>query len=132
MGAHDFGQHRTLSARGMHAGHVGAAARGAAVLRQCGAVAGACPGTRYCNRKIHAWVIFSLEESPDLDGSALESLGEFAAWLSARQIEMRVARLKDASRDALMRANFSQLPPAGLDYSSVDDAVAASPCVTCP
>jgi len=73
-------------------------------------------------------VIFSLEESPDLDGSALESLGEFAAWLGARKIEMRVARLKDASRDALIRANFSQLPPAGLDYSSVDDAVSgASP-----
>jgi MFS superfamily sulfate permease-like transporter len=67
-------------------------------------------------------VILSLEESPDLDGTALESLGEFAAWLSARTIELRVARLKEASRDALVRANFSQLPEAGLDYSSVDDA----------
>jgi sulfate permease, SulP family len=67
-------------------------------------------------------VVFSLEESPDLDGTALESLGEFAAWLGARKIAMRVARLKEASRDALIRANFSQLPPAGLDYSSVDDA----------
>jgi MFS superfamily sulfate permease-like transporter len=68
-------------------------------------------------------VVFSLEESPDLDGTALESLGEFAVWLAARKIEMRVARLKEASRDALMRANFRQLPSAGLDYSSVDDAV---------
>jgi MFS superfamily sulfate permease-like transporter len=68
-------------------------------------------------------VVFSLEESPDLDGTALESLGEFAIWLAARKIEMRVARLKEASRDALMRADFSQLPSAGLDYSSVDDAV---------
>jgi MFS superfamily sulfate permease-like transporter len=67
-------------------------------------------------------VVFSLEESPDLDGTALESLGEFAIWLAARKIEMRVARLKEASRDALMRADFSQLPAAGLDYSSVDDA----------
>jgi MFS superfamily sulfate permease-like transporter len=67
-------------------------------------------------------VVFSLEESPDLDGTALESLGEFAIWLAARKIEMRVARLKEASRDALMRADFSQLPSAGLDYSSVDDA----------
>ena len=67
-------------------------------------------------------LILSLEESPDLDGTALESLGEFAAWLAARQIGLRVARLKEASRDALLRANFSQLPAAGLDYSSVDDA----------
>ena len=71
-------------------------------------------------------VIFSLEESPDLDGTALESLGEFAAWLAAHNIEMRVARLKDASRDALLRANFSQLPATGLDYHSVDDAVSGS------
>jgi MFS superfamily sulfate permease-like transporter len=67
-------------------------------------------------------VILSLEESPDLDGTALEGLGEFAAWLSARKIEMRVARLKESSRDALLRAGFAQLPAAGLDYASVDDA----------
>jgi sulfate permease, SulP family len=71
-------------------------------------------------------VVFSLEESPDLDGTALECLGEFAAWLAARNVELRVARLKEASRDALMRANFSQLPMTGLDYSSVDDAVSGS------
>jgi sulfate permease, SulP family len=69
-------------------------------------------------------VIFSLEESPDLDGTALESLGEFAAWLGARKIELRVARLKEASRDALLRAAFPQLPATELDYSSVDDAAA--------
>ena len=67
-------------------------------------------------------VILSLEESPDLDGTALESLGEFAAWLAARKIEIRVARLKESSRDALLRAGFPQLPAAGLDYASVDDA----------
>jgi MFS superfamily sulfate permease-like transporter len=72
-------------------------------------------------------VIFSLEESPDLDGTALESLGEFAAWLAARNIELRVARLKESSRDALMRANFGPLPVTALDYSSVDDAVSGSP-----
>jgi MFS superfamily sulfate permease-like transporter len=84
-------------------------------------------------------LIFSLEESPDLDGTALECLGEFAAWLTARNIEIRVARLKDASRDALIRANFTQLPPARLEYSSVDDAVsdgsagaAASPGAAVP
>ena len=68
-------------------------------------------------------VVFSLEESPDLDGTALECLGEFAAWLAGRKIELRVARLKEASRDALMRANFPSLPASELDYSSVDDAV---------
>ena len=67
-------------------------------------------------------VVLSLEESPDLDGTVLESLGEFAAWLSARNIELRVARLKEFSRDALLRANFEQLPPTRLDYASVDDA----------
>ncbi len=67
-------------------------------------------------------VILSLEESPDLDGTVLESLGEFAAWLSARNIEMRIARLKESSRDALLRASFAELPAARLDYASVDDA----------
>jgi MFS superfamily sulfate permease-like transporter len=68
-------------------------------------------------------VILSLEESPDLDGTALESLGEFAAWLAARKVAIRVARLKEASRDALLRANFRELPASGLEYHSVDDAV---------
>jgi len=36
-----------------------------------------------------------------------------------------MARLKEAGRDALLRADFSQLPAAGLDYSSVDDAANA-------
>ena len=72
------------------------------------------------------WVIFSLEESPNLDGTALEAIGEFAAWLALRNIGLRMARLKEASRDALMRANFPELPPAGLDYSSVDDAVSGA------
>jgi sulfate permease, SulP family len=72
-------------------------------------------------------LILSLEESPDLDGTALECLSEFAAWLTARGIELRVARLKEAARDALERANFRQLPAAGLDYSSVDDAVNDGP-----
>jgi MFS superfamily sulfate permease-like transporter len=68
-------------------------------------------------------LILSLEESPDLDGTALESLAEFAVWLSVRKIQLRVARLKEASRDALVRAQLPQLPDTELDYSSVDDAV---------
>jgi hypothetical protein len=72
-------------------------------------------------------VILSLEESPDLDGTALESLGEFATWLALRKIQLRVARLKESSHDALALANFSQLPLSELDYASVDDAVTAAP-----
>lgn len=74
-----------------------------------------------------ACVVLSLEESPTLDSTSLESLAEFAEWLSARRIELRVARLKDASRDVLLRARLPQLPAATLDYASVDDAVACSP-----
>ena len=78
-------------------------------------------------------LVFSLEESPDLDGTTLECLGEFADWLAARNIEMRIARLKESSRDALIRANFAHLPLTKLEYSSVDDAVSdgsAGPAAT--
>ena len=68
-------------------------------------------------------VVLSLEESPNLDSTALESLGEFSAWLQARGCEIRVARLRGAVHDALQRADFPQLRGAALEYSSVDDAV---------
>ena len=68
-------------------------------------------------------VVLNLEESPDLDSTALETLGEFCAWLGARGVELRVARLRRTVRDALLRAQLSQLPTTTLDYSSVDDAV---------
>jgi sulfate permease, SulP family len=74
-------------------------------------------------------VVLSLEESPDLDSTALEALGEFAAWFAARGGELRVARLKEQARDALVRAAFKQLTSPLLDYSSVDDAVRGQ-CVT--
>ncbi|HUE49283.1 MAG TPA: SulP family inorganic anion transporter [Steroidobacteraceae bacterium] len=67
-------------------------------------------------------VVLSLEESPDLDSTALEALEEFCSWLGARGVEFRVARLKELAREALMRARLAHLP-AALDYSSVDDAV---------
>jgi sulfate permease, SulP family len=72
-------------------------------------------------------VVLSLEESPDLDASSLESLSEFSTWLVQRHVELRVARLKDGARDGLLRANIVQLPAAALDYSSVDDAVSGNP-----
>jgi sulfate permease, SulP family len=72
-------------------------------------------------------VVLNLEESPDLDSTALETLGEFFTWLALRGVSIRVARLKDAAREALSRAGFAQLPVAALDYSSVDDAVRGQP-----
>jgi len=81
----------------------------------------AAPGTRL--------VVVSFEESPDLDSTALETLGEFCGWLAGRGVELRVARLRHTVRDALLRAELSQLPAATLDYSSVDDAVRGE-CVT--
>jgi sulfate permease, SulP family len=74
-------------------------------------------------------VVLSLEESPDLDSTALESLAEFRAWLVARGAQLRLARLKDSARHALMRANFPQLSGSELDYHSVDDA-ARGQCVS--
>lgn len=44
-------------------------------------------------------VVLSLEESPDLDGTALAALAYFAAWLGARGSVLRVARLKDTVHD---------------------------------
>jgi MFS superfamily sulfate permease-like transporter len=74
-------------------------------------------------------VVLSLEESPDLDSTALETLGEFCAWLGTRGAALRVARLKERAREGLLRAALPQLPAADLDYSSVDDAVRGE-CVT--
>jgi MFS superfamily sulfate permease-like transporter len=72
-------------------------------------------------------VVVSLEESPDLDASSIESLSEFSTWLAERHVDLRLARLKDNARDALLRADIAQLPPASLEYSSVDDAVRGNP-----
>lgn len=71
-------------------------------------------------------VVLSLEESPDLDSSALEALADFATWLQARAIELRVARLKDAVRQLLLLAALPQLPSSALDFWSVEDAAASA------
>src|SRR5215471_11483277 len=68
-------------------------------------------------------VVLSLEESPDLDSTSLEVLGELCSWLAGRGIELRLARLKDSARDALARSNLRYLPGDELHYASVDDAV---------
>jgi MFS superfamily sulfate permease-like transporter len=74
-------------------------------------------------------VVLSLEESADLDSTALESLGEYCGWLRAHGAQLRLARLKDDARDALLRAGLPDLTGTALDYSSVDDAVRGQ-CVT--
>ncbi len=68
-------------------------------------------------------VVLSLEESPDLDSTSLEALGELCTWLDGLGVELRLARLKDSAREALARANLKHVPPAALLYASVDDAV---------
>jgi MFS superfamily sulfate permease-like transporter len=74
-------------------------------------------------------LILSLEESPDLDSTAIEALAEFCSWFAGRGGELRLARLKEDAREALLRADLPHLRAAALDYSSVDDAVRGQ-CVT--
>lgn len=71
-------------------------------------------------------VVLSLEASPDLDSTALESLGDFSRWLQSRDVGLHVARLKDDTRTLLLRAALPQLSPQALNYWSVEDAVLAS------
>jgi MFS superfamily sulfate permease-like transporter len=68
-------------------------------------------------------LVLSLEESPDLDSTSLEALGELCSWLAGRGVELRLARLKAAARRGLLRANLKHISPRTLDYASVDDAV---------
>ena len=77
-------------------------------------------------------VILSLEESPDLDGSALEALSDFSGWLQKRGVVLRVARLKDATRTLLLRAEIPQLDPQTLNDWSVADAVTAAHSASLP
>jgi MFS superfamily sulfate permease-like transporter len=85
------------------------------LLTQVRAQVQAAPATRV--------MVLSLEESPDLDSTSLEALGELCDWLDGHHIELRLARLKDSARDALTRANLNQLSASALQYASVDDAV---------
>jgi sulfate permease, SulP family len=76
-------------------------------------------------RKDLKQVILSLEESPDLDSTALEALSDFSSWLQSLGIGLHVARLKDETRDLLLRAALPQLSPQALNNWSVEDAVSA-------
>jgi MFS superfamily sulfate permease-like transporter len=74
-------------------------------------------------------LVLSLEESPNLDSTTLEELGDFCSWLDTRRVELRLARIKEGARKALVRARIGQLHERTLDYWSVDDAVRGE-CVT--
>ena len=69
-------------------------------------------------------LILSLEESPDLDGTCVEALVEFAEFTHRREIELLFARVHDTARDVLSRAATPHLPSSSLTNWSVDDAVA--------
>jgi len=68
-------------------------------------------------------VVLSLEESPDLDSSCIETLAELARSLQARGLSLHLARLKAAALDALARAALPELPAAALSGLSVDEVV---------
>ncbi|GLU30662.1 SulP family inorganic anion transporter [Trinickia caryophylli] len=68
-------------------------------------------------------VMLSLEETPDVDGSAIEAILVFAAELRSRGQRLVLARLKPRALAALTRAAEDILPPQALRELSVDECV---------
>lgn len=68
-------------------------------------------------------VVLSLEESPDLDGTALEALCTLAAECAAQGRPIVLARLKERALEVLRRVAAPGLGNAALEVGSVDDAV---------
>ena len=69
-------------------------------------------------------VVLSLEESVDLDSTALEALAEFSAWIARSHRSLVLARVKENVRELLQRTAVEG--PATSCYWSVADAVAAA------
>jgi len=69
-------------------------------------------------------LVLSLEESVDLDSTALDVLLEFRARIAARGTRLRLARVHDPVRDLLAAAGAHDLVQHS--YYSVDDAVRAA------
>jgi sulfate permease, SulP family len=88
-----------------------------AVLDSATAQLAAAPGTHT--------LVLSLEESPDLDGTAVEALGEFATQVLRGGCELRLARLKDPALEVLTTAALPGLTGATLSGASVDAVVSA-------
>lgn len=68
-------------------------------------------------------VVLSLEESDDLDSTALEAIAEFEKLLAAKGLSLQLARAHDRVRDVLVAAGFHRLAN-GASFS-VADAVRA-------
>lgn len=69
-------------------------------------------------------LVLSLEESVDLDSTALEVLAEFSAWLARSRRRLVLARVKEDVRELLQRSTVDG--PVTPCYWSVADAVAAA------
>ncbi len=68
-------------------------------------------------------LVLSLEETPDLDGTSIEALTEFADEQARGGVALVLARLKDPAL-ALLQSTLSAASPTVLEAGSVDDAVA--------
>jgi SulP family sulfate permease len=68
-------------------------------------------------------VMLSLEETPDVDGSAIEALRIFAAELKSRGQRLMLVRLKPRALAVLQRAANDNLPADALRELSVDECV---------
>ena len=70
-------------------------------------------------------LVLSLEESPNLDGTCIEVLGQFAAQVLRDGRELRLARLKDPVLEVLTTAALPGLTGPALSGGSVDAVVGA-------
>jgi len=68
-------------------------------------------------------IMLSLEETPDVDGSAIEALRVFAAECAARGLQLMLVRLKPRALTALQRATDDTLRTEMLHELSVDECV---------
>lgn len=71
-------------------------------------------------------VILSMEATPDLDGTSIAVLTDFAALLEHQHIRLILARARSRVKEVLQRAQIPQLPVEVCSAFSVDDAVTQS------
>lgn len=71
-------------------------------------------------------IVLSLEETPDLDGTAIEALQLLANDVANSGRRLVLARLKEPVIEVLTRARLENLSDSVMSYFSVDDAVAAA------
>ena len=69
-------------------------------------------------------LVLSLEETPDLDGTSIEALADFAAEQARNDLTLVLARLKDPVL-ALLQTTLGAGASTLLEPGSVDDAVAS-------